>query len=142
MVKRIIPGPIPTPATKRVALVTRGRVTNVAAFLAAAPVNGTTEIASDTAQIGDNAAGGVITRGRRTHPEEVQQRALVRALQIKGNWGQVRSWIAQLSDDDRDTWNTGGVIKRGDAFVAALRVQLALTEIEMDEIFVAAGKIE
>lgn len=130
----------PATPSKRVASIVNGVVKNVVVMPLDAVLDPLTEIESATARIGDSFAGGVFTRAAPVPPEVVSKLQLIRALRIKGKWGQTKAAIASLSIDDKEDWEAAFQIKRADPLVATLGAAInpPLTEAELDATFIAA----
>lgn len=75
-------------------------------------------------------------------PYEITIRQAVLALREAGYLAAVKSWVASVGGELEIYWDTSPVFRRNHAFVDAARVELALTQQQMDGLFILAATKE
>jgi hypothetical protein len=75
-------------------------------------------------------------------PREITMRQAVLALYEAGMLSTVKSWVASVGGELEIYWDTSPVFRRNHAFVEAARVELGLTHLQMDGLFILAATKE
>lgn len=75
-------------------------------------------------------------------PAEVTRRQAVLALYEAGMLSAVKSWVASIGGELEIYWDTSPVFLRNHAFVEAARVELGLSHLQMDGLFILAATKE
>jgi len=75
-------------------------------------------------------------------PYEITIRQAVLALREAGSLAAVETWVATLDGELKIYWNRSQTVRRDHAFVEAARVELGLTQQEMDQLFILAATKE
>lgn len=75
-------------------------------------------------------------------PAEVTRRQAVLALYEAGMLSTVKSWVASVGGELEIYWDTSPIFRRNHAFVEAARVELGLTHLQMDALFISADTKE
>ena len=77
-----------------------------------------------------------------TVPREITMRQAVLALREAGYLAAVKSWVASVGGELEIYWDTSPVFRRNHAFVESARVELGLTQQQMDQLFILAATKE
>lgn len=75
-------------------------------------------------------------------PQEITMRQAVLALREAGYLAAVETWVANLDGELEIYWNRSQTVRRDHAFVEAARVELGLTHLQMDALFIYADTKE
>lgn len=75
-------------------------------------------------------------------PHEITIRQAVLALREAGYLAAVETWVATLDGELEIYWKRSQTVRRDHAFVESARVELALTQQEMDGLFILAATKE
>lgn len=75
-------------------------------------------------------------------PAEVTIRQAELALREAGYLAAVESWVTTLDGELEIYWKRSQTVRRDHAFVESARVELALTQQEMDQLFILAATKE
>lgn len=75
-------------------------------------------------------------------PHEITMRQAVLALREAGYLAAVKSWVASVGGELEIYWDTSPVFRRNHAFVESARVELGLTQQQMDQLFILAATKE
>lgn len=75
-------------------------------------------------------------------PAEVTRRQAVLALYEAGMLSAVKSWVASIGGELEIYWDTSPVFRRNHAFVEAARVELGLSHLQIDGLFISADTKE
>lgn len=73
---------------------------------------------------------------------EITMRQAVLALREAGYLAAVETWVASLDGELEIYWKRSQTVRRDHAFVESARVELALTQQEMDQLFILAATKE
>lgn len=75
-------------------------------------------------------------------PREITIRQAVLALREAGSLSAVEAWVANLDGELEIYWKRSQTVRRDHAFVESARVELALTQQDMDQLFILAATKE
>jgi len=75
-------------------------------------------------------------------PYEITMRRAVLALREAGYLAAVETWVANLDGELEIYWKRSQTVRRDHAFVESARVELGLTQQEMDQLFILAATKE
>ena len=75
-------------------------------------------------------------------PQEITIRQAVLALREAGYLAAVEAWVANLDGELGIYWKRSQTVRRDHAFVESARVELELTQQQMDQLFILAATKE
>lgn len=75
-------------------------------------------------------------------PQEITMRQAVLALREAGYLAAVETWVSSLDGELEIYWKRSQTVRRDHAFVESARVELGLTQQEMDQLFILAATKE
>lgn len=75
-------------------------------------------------------------------PQEITIRQAVLALREAGYLAAVEAWVANLDGELEIYWKRSQTVRRDHAFVESARVELGLTQQQMDQLFILAATKE
>lgn len=75
-------------------------------------------------------------------PREITMRQTVLTLRESGYLAAVETWVANLDGELEIYWKRSQTVRRDHAFVESARVELGLTQQEMDQLFILAATKE
>jgi len=75
-------------------------------------------------------------------PHEITMRQAELALRESGYLAAVKSWVANLDGELESYWVRSQTVRRDHAFVESARVELGLTQQQMDGLFILAATKE
>lgn len=75
-------------------------------------------------------------------PHEITMRQAELALRESGYLAAVKSWVANLDGELESYWARSQTVRRDHAFVESARVELGLTQQQMDGLFILAATKE
>lgn len=75
-------------------------------------------------------------------PHEITIRQAVLALREAGYLAAVEAWVANLDGELGIYWKRSQTVRRDHAFVESARIELGLTQQEMDQLFILAATKE
>lgn len=75
-------------------------------------------------------------------PHEITMRQAELALRESGHLAEVQSWVAETGDDLESYWRRSQTIRRDHQYVEAARLELNLTQAQMDQLFILAATKE
>jgi hypothetical protein len=78
---------------------------------------------------------------KRSVPLSVTPRQIRQALTATGLRNQVESTVATLDQDTKDWWDFATLFERNHPMVIAMATGLAVTELQLDELFVLAASL-
>lgn len=75
-------------------------------------------------------------------PHEITMRQTELALRDAGYLAAVKAWVQALDGELESYWGRSQTVRRDHAFVESARVELGLTQQEMDQLFILAATKE
>lgn len=117
-----------------------GTVTRISRAPAAAALDPASQVEHAGGRVGDRWDGASFTPGRRTHPKRVTRASFMREIARRGKMGQLRAGLAQQGQDSADLFNALTILEREDPIITDLATRLGMTQDQMDEAFVRAGR--